>query len=223
MLKPGMDGTRVADDMLWADHPVAAARLKSHPLFTRSDRELEDCMRRLMEMASMGAMQGVAIAMFEKFRKGSGGRFQSPALNDIARNAVDWSPYHQHFMWMVARRIIESGYDLNRLVPIVMPRLRFHDAASWINGLGITVHQVWAMKAVLKNVELNSGAWQGTLVYSLYDHFGLDWPDIPKFENYPFAGDGFVAWFILQHYRKAKPFITEITISERASGTGPMW
>jgi hypothetical protein len=46
---------------------------------------------------------------------------------------------------------------------------------------------------------LYRGAWRGTLVYRLYDHYGLDWPDILKFQNYPLAGDGFVALYILQH------------------------
>ena len=38
-------------------------------------------------------------------------------------------------------------------------------------------------------------------------------PDIVKFGDKPFAGDGFKAWYILQHYRNAKPFVTEVKIS----------
>lgn len=222
LLKPGMDGTKIADDMLSADRPPSAARLTSHPLFKLADAELEARMKRLMEMASTGKMQDIALAMFERFRQGRGGTFRSPALNATARSAVDWAPYHERFMWMVGRELLHVHNDLSRFRPLEMPRLRFHDAASWVNGLGITVHQVWAMKAVVKNVAFHPGAWTGKLVYTLYDHFGLDWPDIQKFEDYPIAGDGFVAWFILQHYRNAKPFITELTIVEDAWGTGPV-
>lgn len=41
----------------------------------------------------------------------------------------------------------------------------------------------------------------------------LDAPDIEKFGGYSFLGDGFKAWYILQHYRNAKPFVTEVKIS----------
>ena len=55
--------------------------------------------------------------------------------------------------------------------------------------------------------------------YTLYDHFGLDWADIRKHGDdhipLPSTGNGFKAWYILQHYRSAKPFITKIDITER--------
>ncbi len=84
-----------------------------------------------------------------------------------------------------------------------------------INGLVIAIHQVWAAKIELKNVVINNTtkAGKGTLVFTMYDHFGLDAPDIEKFGGYPYLGDGFKAWYILQHYRNAKPFVTEIKIS----------
>jgi hypothetical protein len=52
-------------------------------------------------------------------------------------------------------------------------------------------------------------------IHTFYDHFGLDWVDVVKLGNQQLpmnAGDNFKAWYILQHYRKAKPFITEITL-----------
>jgi hypothetical protein len=30
---------------------------------------------------------------------------------------------------------------------------------------------------------------------------------------FPGTGNGFKAWYILQHYRQAKPFVTEIRVS----------
>ncbi len=49
------------------------------------------------------------------------------------------------------------------------------------------------------------------------NHFGLDWEDIEKHGNDRIpqhrTGDFFKAWYILQHYRNAKPFITEMTRS----------
>lgn len=59
--------------------------------------------------------------------------------------------------------------------------------------------------------------WNATLKYTFYDHFGLDWEDIKKhgdgiFPKYH-TGDEFKAWYILQHYRTAKPFVTEMNRS----------
>ena len=72
------------------------------------------------------------------------------------------------------------------------------------------------------------------LLFTLYDHFGLDEEDVRNFssgsisnfimENFLNAPlEGFSAWYILQHnksYNKQyKPFPTIIEISENVSGT----
>jgi hypothetical protein len=52
---------------------------------------------------------------------------------------------------------------------------------------------------------------------TLWNHFGLDVKDI---EIYKLAGylDGFRAWFLLQHFRGYKPFITKITFEKDFDG-----
>lgn len=59
-----------------------------------------------------------------------------------------------------------------------------------------------------------NGFWGFDLVYTFYDHFSLDWEDVVKnggrrLPQYH-TGDFFKAWYVLQHYRNAKPFITEM-------------
>ena len=64
------------------------------------------------------------------------------------------------------------------------------------------------------------GAFYGTLVYTMTDDFGLDWNDIvlhgedhiPPTLGYYNTGDRFKAWYILQHYRTAKPFFVEVRL-----------
>ena len=105
-----------------------------------------------------------------------------------------------------------------------MNLLNFSSFWDKIGGLGITVHQVWSSKAELKNYRIDSAGqhWMCTLKYTFYDHFGLDWEDIEKHgsDRIPLyhTGDQFKAWFILQHYRSAKPFITEISRNVFLSG-----
>ena len=47
--------------------------------------------------------------------------------------------------------------------------------------------------------------------------FAEYWADIEKHGGdrlpFPGTGNGFKAWYILQHYRQAKPFVTEIRVS----------
>lgn len=53
----------------------------------------------------------------------------------------------------------------------------------------------------------------------LWDHFGLDIPDMEKLFNIiPSVGETFVCWFILQHLRGYKPFITKITFEKEFNG-----
>ncbi|MDR3025151.1 DUF3289 family protein [Chryseobacterium sp.] len=54
---------------------------------------------------------------------------------------------------------------------------------------------------------------------TLWDHFGLDLPDMEKkFNIIPSLGEVFVCWFILQHLRGYKPFITKITFTKEFTG-----
>ena len=45
----------------------------------------------------------------------------------------------------------------------------------------------------------------------LWDHFGLDKPDLERFYSY---GAGFRAWFILQHRYGYRPFLTKIVFEK---------
>jgi len=51
------------------------------------------------------------------------------------------------------------------------------------------------------------------LNYIYWDHFGLDFPDIQKFDK-----DIFYSWFVLQHFRGYKPLTTKIDIVGELKG-----
>ncbi len=54
---------------------------------------------------------------------------------------------------------------------------------------------------------------------TLWDHFGLDYPDMEKmFNAFPSAKEVFICWFVLQHLRGYKPFITKITFTREFTG-----
>ena len=84
-----------------------------------------------------------------------------------------------------------------------------------INGLAITVHDVYATRIDLLSLEISEKGWRAQVKYTGQDHFGLDVDDIQKikFKQFQF----FRIWFILQRFEQFgfRPFLTnmEATIS----------
>lgn len=96
----------------------------------------------------------------------------------------------------------------------------FNSAADKVQGLTIAVNDVWAGKAEIATYEKFGDFYKGTIKVTLYDHFGLDYPDIgpdPTTGRVKFYGlaSGFRSWFVLQHYKcfAYKPFLTVIELS----------
>lgn len=87
----------------------------------------------------------------------------------------------------------------------------FHDNMS---GLGITINDVWAYQIYISSYKVNGNKYEISLEVIYWDHFGLDYPDVHKFDN-----DIFQAWFILQHFRGFKPLITKLDIKHSFKGS----
>ncbi len=233
-LKPGLDhtGKNPAEDMLSGDKPAKSATIKSDPMFNKSDDELNAAMRSLMTSTSIGDMETVALEMQKRFADGIGGTYHSAILDAEIANNPAFGRYHRAFLKRLEPaitgrlrnyRLYKDAWpwmadlqDLRYIKPLTMDRLNFSSLWDKISGLGITVHQVWSVKAELKDFHVESSGrfWVCWLHYTFYDHFGLDWEDIVKHgdDRLPkyHTGDQFKAWYILQHYRSAKPFITEM-------------
>lgn len=207
------DGT-VAEDMLFADRPVQSAPIRSDPVFALNDATLEAYLQQLMESLSVGDMETVALEMKERFCRGLGGTYRSRLLDQEIYDHSAFGAYHRAFARALIPMLKAAQYDPARIRPLRMSLLDFSSFWDKATGLGITIHQVWAVKAELDDlvVDCSGPWWQFNLVYTFYDHFGLDWPDIVKngdrrIPQYH-TGDFFKAWYILQHYRSARPFIT---------------
>lgn len=77
-----------------------------------------------------------------------------------------------------------------------------------LGGLTISINDLWGSNVCITNYSSNGTNFSGTLHFTLYDHFGLDRPDVEKiYGNLA----GFRAWFELQHNKKYnskfKPYI----------------
>jgi len=60
---------------------------------------------------------------------------------------------------------------------------------------------------------INNNSFTAKLQFIYWDHFGLDYPDLAKFDK-----DIFYSWFVLQHFKGYKPLITKISINETCNG-----
>lgn len=210
------DGT-IAEDMMYNDKPAKSASILNDPVNKLDDATLGKYLNQLMTSLSIGEMETVALEMSLRFQKGIGGVYKSNILNSQIANHNAFVNYHNEFLENFRGKLREKNFDPSQLEPIPMKLLNFSSFWDKVSGLGITVHQVWSIKAELINYTYNkcTKVWTANLLYTLYDHFGLDWDDIVKHGNDRIpqyhTGDFFKAWYILQHYRGARPFITEMT------------
>lgn len=113
---------------------------------------------------------------------------------------------------------------------LVRNKDRFN-ASSILTGLTIIIHDIWSYRVKIKKFDTNdSKNYSITCGIELLDHFGLDIKDMrPKIidlgKGLPelkinFADfDGFKAWFVLQHLKSYKPFITKIEFDQTFYGT----
>lgn len=86
------------------------------------------------------------------------------------------------------------------------------------NGLGISIHDIYAMEIRLLELTVKHGTWRAKIRYQAQDHFGLDDNDImqKKFNQFRF----FRLWFVLQRYQQLgyKPFFTNMDITVEVAG-----
>jgi hypothetical protein len=89
---------------------------------------------------------------------------------------------------------------------------------NMIEGIAIAVGDVWATEVVVTKYELDKRRKEYTVRYkvTLWDHFGLNIEDLVG--KLPQKFDGFKAWFVLQHFRGFKPFITRIEFDKEFRG-----
>jgi len=261
--RPGYDYKKgayvLAEDMMSADQPAQAVTLRKEKVFSLSDEDLSSMMRKLLSRVSTGKLNEVAMDMLAKFCKGSGSRLPGPPPTSAPRKMREsWyrgiggtyrsekldaaiadngamASYHNAFFQELNAALRYSNYNPAKFIlQMDSDSLAFTSFSDEVGGLGITVNQVWAVKAELQDYSTDSAHWQGDLVYTLYDHFGLDWTDIKTKGDWikPFAptpadlfrdvaitgGNCFKAWYILQHFRRARPFITEMKTKKRVGG-----
>lgn len=129
-------------------------------------------------------------------------------LEDELKNSINWE---QQYMPADKKDALRAVILQGKL-----PKFdRFQDS---FNGMGITVHDIWATHITIKSLQINNNHYRAVLHYKVQDHFGLDVEDISKFKFNQFRF--FRIWFVLQRFNEFsfKPFMTNIEATIEISG-----
>lgn len=191
----------------------------------KTDEDLFKIFRNDITSYSSGKIETVAVAMVDKMKENKGGEFSNIDLT----NAVIKHENSINFINSIKKVLKEylkdkkgeidelkidddsKGLLYDKLVRDKVDNPKFSD---WFSGLGITINDVWAYQVYITKFEVNGNNYEMKLNYVYYDHFGLDYPDIQKFDK-----DIFYSWFVLQHFKGYKPFVTKIDIVGELKGT----
>ncbi|WP_380182848.1 DUF3289 family protein [Kalamiella sp. sgz302252] len=173
--------------------------------------------------------RGLFTALIDHFQHGDGKPFSSSELNGAYKRLIE------------RRNEGSSLYKINEaLTDILSKNTQFYPQQKkdalyeavensflpnfnrWkdtINGLGMSVHGVYATKITLKSLEVDRGNYKAILHYKGQDHFGLDERDImdPRFHHLNI----FRIWFVLQRWQKYayKPFLTNMEATITLTGS----
>jgi Protein of unknown function (DUF3289) len=120
--------------------------------------------------------------------------------------------------------ILRYGGDATKIQPtgdiVLKSRILFNSCGDILGGLTIAINDIWAWRIEIVEYQLTGGSYSGKYKLTLFDHFGLDEPDVDTSKNYRNLA-GFRSWFLLQHLQRFayKPFLTVMEIERRFCGS----
>ncbi|HDJ1440406.1 TPA: DUF3289 family protein [Serratia rubidaea] len=194
-------------------------------------RILFDEFRQLSRLFALyGPYKHLIEEMIGHMQHGNGTPFSSPHLNaalkaQILRDREKENSSRLRLQDAFSRNIdwkdkIFPEKERQKLIDaIVFSKLpKFDRFQDNFNGMGITVHDIWATHITIKSLQVDNEKYCALVHYRVQDHFGLDDADIRKvkFNQFRF----FRIWFVLQHYNLFgfKPFMTNMEATVKISG-----
>ncbi|MDC6119143.1 DUF3289 family protein [Serratia rubidaea] len=160
--------------------------------------------------------------MLKHMQESNGSPFWSALLNMAYRHQI-MSDNSRNSSRLAVKAVLDAYIDYQKQ-GIPQSKVRaFYDAVNdtvlpkfdslimdKINGLGITVHDVYATRIDLLSLDVIGTRWRARVKFMGQDHFGLDVSDIrkKKFSQFQF----FRIWFILQRFNRFgfRPFLTNM-------------
>ena len=217
---PGRDEAgRVAEDMRYKDktyEEIQKIGWLFHIQLNVKEEMLWDNMRSLMNLGSTIWGNANLKALVAHFKGGSGATFSSAYMNEQMKKHATFKDFVYNkkngVMTILKGALKEVKGNLHNLTVqksvIESERTKFNTWKDRLNGMILAVDDTSAYKIYILDYELTSpNTFSCKLRIDVYDNFGLDEKDVRKF----YALVGFRAWYVLQHYRGFRPFLTKMT------------
>lgn len=190
----------------------------------------------LCRTTSMEPLQTVGLNMIARFMSGSGTTYSTSNLTTAAKEHETTTEYVNAVIEQIDNLLSTYDGDIYKLKytastrtsnPLVQ-KMRTYDinqpvfnkATDKIKGLTFCVNGLWGNEIIVKSYTCNGSTYNGTLTFTLYDHFGLNETDIEKYGG---LHEGFRDWYILQHFENYngayKPFVSKMSFDINFSGT----
>jgi uncharacterized protein (TIGR03034 family) len=192
----------------------------------KSNTDLFEIFRNDIEYYSQGDLETVAHEMVDKMKANTGGEYSNKKLTEAAlkhENSVTFiskvkeviNEYLKQNKGNIENLEIKDDSNGKLYADLAdIKKARNPQFSDKFSGLGITINDVWAYQIYITKYKTNGNTFEMGLEYIYYDHFGLDYPDIQKYDK-----NIFYSWFVLQHFRGFKPFITKLDIVGELKGT----
>lgn len=186
---------------------------------------------------AMGDLKTNIANMIAKFKRNEGGIYESDILTKaitsnhktlkycekvekylrekIQKCDLELSKVEDKDVYFVTKEDIEARSNRNK----DFTRPIYNDSKT--EGLTIALNDIWSTEIILTDVKLDNDRMHYTAKYkvTLWDHFGLNKPDMEKIFNViPSVQEAFACWFTLQHLKGYKPFITKIVFEKEFKG-----
>jgi len=188
-----------------------------------------------------GELQGNIERMIAKFKKNEGGVYEDRILTKYVSDNPNTKKYCMNVEDYIAEQLKQNVADLKKAEDakpyfgspetitrnrktknkeyFTKPMYSYDNLSNVTGGLTIALNDIWAAEVLLQELKFDKDNYTGKYQVTLWDHFGLDLPDMEKvFNIIPSVGETFVTWFVLQHLRGYKPFITKMTFERTFSG-----
>ncbi len=238
--KPGRNiaDTAIADDMAWGNGTLVPGQSiyteqQIHDLglliriqMGQSDAALFRVMREMStEIFSVGELEGNIQRMIARFQSNTGAEYTDAVLTRHVREHASTQRFCTSLEGEITRRLREAEGAVEAIEDLVYHpegrsygHPRFNTGRdTWAGGLTIAINDVWAYEVQVTAYQRRGANFSATYKVILFDHFGLDLPDVNGTLYYNLAG--FRAWFVLQHLRSYKPFVVRVEFEKSFSGT----
>jgi hypothetical protein len=193
-------------------------------LATQTDAQLFEVLRNMAQsLFTTSDLKDNTNKMIDKFKAKEGGdwstrAYSNPSLTKLAKEHDSTKRFVKAIRDHLAQALAAQAGDAGKLTRFAdrIPSPVYNSTSNLFDGLTIAVNDTWAFEVYLTDYEMTSTSdYRATVKFIIYDHFGLDPADITGWEKLDKALlAGFRAWFLLQHVRGYRPFVTKIEFEE---------